>query len=211
MSLQIFSDNFRFGQPHRELRGRTTLFTEAVTGKQFRRAIHDYSRLVIETTTLQFPNCAGGSYVDLIEFWDAVGGPVGEFLVKFAMPEHYQVADESAGTSTGVADEQFAIAKRYVDASKLVVKVGGVTQTLTTDYTLEGNTLEGGAEPYVKTTASFDAGAVTFDYEFYIRCRFDVEDLSAQLQVHSNSLANPGSKQVILALSEVIPGDHLVS
>jgi hypothetical protein len=193
--------------PHQEAVTRNALFSEAITGKQFRRAVHASSRLFIERTTIQFPNKSGQTFADLVSFWNGVSGPVLPWLIKARLVENYMIQDEDAGTSLGGGSEIFYFTRRYVDASTLVVKVDDVTQTLTTDYSLVGNTLEEGAEPSILTTATFDTGSVTFDYEYYHRVRFDVEDLSAEIQVPSESLTEQGTKNVVVSMSEVVPGD----
>ena len=97
MALAIFSHTLSI--PHKEAATRNALFSEAITGKQFRRAVHASSRLFIERTTIQFPNKSGQTFQDLIEFWNGVSGPVLPWLIKARLVENYMIADEDAGTS----------------------------------------------------------------------------------------------------------------
>lgn len=100
----------------------------------------------------------------------------------------YELVDENIGTGDG-SETVFNITKTYTSgsetyvrrifkpiASGLVVKVAGVTQTLTTDYTVNATT------GVITFTAGGTPGmgeAVTVTCEFDVPVRFDTDRLSA--------------------------------
>jgi len=124
-----------------------------------------------------------------------------------------EVSGESIGTATGGGGgvgETFTLAKKFVhhtdfgeSVSTLVVKVVGVVQTLTTDYTVSGN----GTAPTITATATMDAGVVTADYEFYHQVR--IRHLDVRQPKRDKGLANPGIVFASVSIREVVPGGHL--
>jgi uncharacterized protein (TIGR02217 family) len=117
----------------------------------------------------------------------------------------YKITDGNIGTGDGTT-QAFNIVKKYTTgsytyerrifkpvASTVVVKVAGVTQTLTTDYTV--NATRGIINFVVAPTA---AAAVTITCEFDVPVRFDVDVLGAQHDgYNAESVGN-------LVLSEIL-------
>jgi hypothetical protein len=106
--------------------------------------------------------------------------------------------------------ETFTTAKKFIhhtdfgeSVSTLVVKVAGVVQTLTTDYTVSGN----GTAPTITATANMDAGAVTFDYDYYHQVR--IRQGGVRQPKRDKGLTNQGVALVSVSIREVVPGGHL--
>lgn len=100
----------------------------------------------------------------------------------------YELTDENIGTGDG-AETVFPITKTYTSgastyvrrifkpiASGLVVKVDGVTQTLTTDYTVNTTT---GVITFTGGGTPGSGLAVTVTCEFDVPVRFDTDQLAA--------------------------------
>ena len=126
------------------------------------------------------------------------------FRFKASRPAYREVSGESIGTSAGGSGESFALDKRYVDSTTLVVYVGGVDQT--GDWSLSGND----SAPSVDTGAGFDAGAVTADYEYYFPCALTDTAYLGSILGLGTDLATPGIDEIPVSLAEISPGAHLV-
>lgn len=101
----------------------------------------------------------------------------------------YELEDEHIGTGNGTEDE-FQITKTYEDAggsyvrniykpvaSTIVVKLNGVTQTVTTHYTLNAST---GVITFV--TPPSNGVLITVTGEFDVPVRFDTDQLDVTLE-----------------------------
>ena len=169
-------------------------------------------RFGIRNAELIFPDTvASKSFADWDTFWETtLSGGIDSFLYAARRPIYRIVSGEAAGTASGGGGETFTTVRKFIhhtdfgeSATTLVVKVDGVAQTLTTDYTVSGN----GTAPTITTTASFDTGAVTFDYEFYFQV-FGYLLRTADL-VPGASLSSPGTDRVVLDMIEQASGGSL--
>lgn len=152
----------------------------------------------------------GGQTVDdWDDFLEAREGAYDTFLFKAHRPKFKTVTDEAVGTGDG-STVVFALDKKHIDSSTLVVKVAGATQTGGgTDYTFSGNnttpivTFEAGSTPS-------GGQAVTASYEFYMPVRF-VEDPEPPDQRAGGSTSSTVPYTLRgLRIVEDKPGAHLV-
>ena len=175
-----------------------------VAGRGFRR--QRGKRLIVQNAELLFPDTpANKSFADWDTFNETtIEGGSDSFLYASVKPVYRIIEGEAAGTAAGGGGETCATLRKFLNASTLVVKVGGVTQTLTTDYTLAGNF----TAPTITTTASFDTGTVTFEYEFYFQMFLTV--LRTADLVQGASLSSPGTDKLFLQLTEQDSGGSLV-
>ncbi|RLA10562.1 MAG: hypothetical protein DRQ59_11660 [Gammaproteobacteria bacterium] len=162
--------------------------------------------IVSRLTVLLDGVTSGESYADFLTFWKTtIDNGADSFLFKSHTPAEFKVEGEAGGTSSATpVGETFATAAKFLDLSTLVVKVAGVEQTLATDYTVSGNN----TAPTITATATFDTGAVTFDYEFYYQVRAGGSFVAGFLN-RGLSLADPGAQTIPLSLREVRAGGHL--
>lgn len=166
------------------------------------------STLVVEGAVL-FPN-AGGDYADFRAWWIARQGAFEAFLFKPQNRGEAAALDESTAATAQV---DFDASRRYVDASTLVVKKNGVTQTLTTHYTLtngSGGAYALGTSP--KLTVRFvsapgNGAEVTLGYEFYAPMRHVGDDLEG-IEIHAGGAGAAGTadRVVMVSMRETGPG-----
>lgn len=159
---------------------------------------------IVPAANLILNGKSGHAYSDWYAFRrDTLEWGVGTCLFKARHAAHRQVDGESLGTAAGGGGETFTTAKKFLNADTLVVYVDGVTQTLTTDYSLSGNN----TAPTITTTASFDTGAVTADYEFYYQVYIRQNGVS-QLDPDID-LNDQGPTVVAVSIIEERAGGHL--
>lgn len=215
MSLIRFTTDL--GLPATELPGKLAEQHDSEANVGFSRDLHTDYRLSVDGVA-PFPNNNGRTHAQLMDFF-LTHGMSGTVLYKALLPFFREVAADpaldvngaTAGNSTGASGELFYTRHKYIHhvnffsedgitvetTSTLKVYVGGVLQTLTTDYTFAGN----GTAPVITTTATFDAGVVTFDYEFYHSVRFTAEPVPA-IHRYGQTLADPGVLRVRISLRE---------
>lgn len=156
-------------------------------------------RQFVAAGTLILPDIAGYDASDFWAFWDARSGRVDTFLFKAQEVYLRMVSGEAAGTHGGGAGADFALDMRHIDSATLVVKVAGVIQTLTTDYTFSGNN----TAPKITSTANLDSGAVTFDYEYYMPVRFAMDRPEPRILRHVPKPAWADQEAVALGVSMI--------
>lgn len=191
-----------------------TAIHEQSAGRRVAQKLHAAGELVVRGSIL-FPN-TGGDWADFSAFWEARYGGFGSFLYKRQDPGFEAVQDAyTAATS----QTDFDATRRYVDVATIVVKKGGVTQTLTTHYTIENES--GGA--YVLGTSTKlviafvsapGAGvAVTIDYEYYVPVRFEGDDLPDEQELHAGGRgsATIADRTVAVQLREAAAGASYAS
>jgi uncharacterized protein (TIGR02217 family) len=192
-----------------------TVIQESVSGQEQRvkvwakcRAKYDIGYSVLHSDD------PVGSYRAVLALFYAHNGRFKPF--RFKDWSDYQATDTNFGTGDG-SDTTFQLSKTY-DPSQIllgtpgsftytreiyllattpVIKKNGVTQTVTTHYTISST----GLVTFV--TAPTTGHALTWTAEFDIPVRFDVDYLSAEMNV--NSIANIGS----IGLREVIGSAEL--
>lgn len=201
MSTTVFP--FAVSAPYAEGLAYPMVVTEAENGRDVRRLVGSTTkpRFVVRQATLVFPNQADQSFKDWIDFYRARQGGIDTFLFKAQAPALFYLS-ESRGTSTGAAGETFTTTRKFLNADTLVVKVGDVVQTLTTDYTFSGNN----TAPTVTTTNQFDAGTVTLEYEYYYQVYLSSDPYDPDYVSGGRSLAAPGIQRVVVSMSEAIAG-----
>lgn len=205
MGTSVFTWHTRYGQFGDGFASRMDR-DEASNGVERVRS-YGPSRFVVSALTAIFTDgTSGESLKDFDTFWrTTLSNGTDSFLFKSHTPALFKVEGEAGGTASGGGGETFTTAKKFLDASTLVVKVNGATQTLTTDYTVSGNN----TAPTITTTASFDTGTVTFEYEFYYQVRATVNGYSTAFLNRGSSLTDPGAQTIQLTMREVVPGGHL--
>lgn len=158
----------------------------------------------VTPSILLLPDNAGNDPSDFWNFWDDRTGRVDTFLFKAQYAHNRQITGESLGTAAGGGGEQFFLDLKHIDAATLVVKSAGVVQTLTTDYTFAGNN----TAPAITTTATFDPGAVTADYEFYMPVRFTMAEPDGETVRYGGgvNLAAQEYVRLVVAMEEDRPG-----
>lgn len=129
------------------------------------------------------------------------------FLFQAHRTQNKTVTDEAVGTGDG-STTVFALDKKHLDSTTLVVKVDGVTQTGSgTDYTFSGNntapiiTFEAGSIPA-------GAEAVTASYNFYFPCVFARDDMPPELRAGGTTSATI-RHDVPVVIRELKPGAHI--
>jgi uncharacterized protein (TIGR02217 family) len=140
---------------------------------------------------------------DMRDFFYRVKGK--RYGFRFKDWNDYKMVDQNIGTGDG-AEVAFNIVKTYVTGSytysrrifkpvtsTIVVKVAGVTQTLTADYTV--NSTRGIITFGVAPVA---AAAITITCEFDVPCRFDQDTFDAQHEGYNAESVNT------LTLSEIL-------
>ena len=212
MGTSVFTWRTRYGAHASGFEGRHDR-SESSAGTERVRA-YGAARFVCPTLDAIFTDTTAGASLDTFRtFWitTLVNG-ADSFLFKDHTPANFKVEGEAGGTSSGApSGETFTTAKKFIahtdfgeSATTLIVKVDGVAQTITTDYTVSGN----GTAPTVTATANFDTGAVTFDYSFYYQVRGRGSWATSFLN-RGTSLTAPGAQVVSLSLREVRAGGHL--
>jgi uncharacterized protein (TIGR02217 family) len=193
----------------------STVIQESVSGQEQRikvwakcRARYDIAYSVLHSDD------PVGSYRAVLALFYAHNGRFRPF--RFKDWSDFQAVDESFGTGDG-SENQFQLSKTYdpslillntpgsftytraiyLPASTPTLKVNGVTQTVTTHYTI-GDT---GLVTFV--TPPPNGHAVTWTGEFDIPVRFDIDYLPVVMNV--NSIADIGS----IGLREVIGAAEL--
>lgn len=185
--------------------------TTSQSGIIRRRIVDSTARYVMPNARIVLKGDSGHTYDDWRTWYKntALWGAE-SVLIKPHLATLYVVSDESIGTVSGAA-ETFALDSKFVHhtdfsetATTLVVKVAGVVQTLTTDYTVSGN----GTAPIITSTASMDTGAATASYERYFQCYIE--------QTGEPTVRRPGqgdnAKDVVevpVSIMERQPGGHL--
>ena len=176
--------------------------TESEGGTRYVRSLDATGRFVAAGTVI-LDGSEDHTYNDWLTFYETtVDFGATSFLFKAVRAAHSKVDGEAAGDATGAADEEFDFDKKFVDEDSLVVYSDGIKQTLTTDYTVSTPLASG----HITTTASFDAGAVTFDYDWYHQVRFGPEVFATDILTRDTSLADQGAHAVHVTLYEVTPG-----
>jgi len=192
-----------------------TVIQEAVSGQEQRikvwakcRAKYDIGYSVLNSDD------PVGSYRAVLALFYGHNGRLRAF--RFKDWSDYQAEDTSFGTGDG-SDTTFQLSKTYdpslillntpgsftytreiyLLATTPVIKVNGVTQTVTTHYTISAN----GLVTFV--TPPTNGHALTWTGEFDIPVRFDVDHLPVVMNV--NSIAQIGS----IELREVIGSAEL--
>lgn len=157
--------------------------------------------------SLRLPQSSTGkTLADWLAFVEARLGSYDSFLYK-ADTDRYHVATDSAiGTGDGVTTA-FPLIHKHIDASLLVVKKAGVTQTLTTHYTFGGNN----TAPTVTFVSAPTAGqAITASYEFYVPV-FLMSDGYKPVRLTSKSTDATRNVRIDgVELEETVAGGHLV-
>lgn len=199
---------------YREYLSYRTSITEQSAGRRTAQKLHAAGELVVRGSIL-LPQVAG-DWPDFAAFWDARFGGWGAFLFKRQDPGFAAIQDAYTAVA---AQTDFDATRRYVDTATVVVKKGGVTQTLTTHYTLENES--GGA--YVlgtstKLVVAFvsapGAGvAVTIDYEYYVPVRFEGDDLPDEQEMHAGGRgsATIADRTIAVQLREAAAGASYAS
>lgn len=190
-----------------------TAASEQSGGRRVMQRLHATTEFVARGSLL-FPR-GGYVWADLLAFWSARSGPFEAFLYR---PQDAGAAAVQDAFVAVAAQTDFDAARRYVDTATLVVKKGGVTQTLGVHYTVENES--GGA--YVlgtstKLVVAFGAApgagvAVTLDYEFYYPVRFEGDELlDSQDLITGGAVADLADRTVSIRLREAGPGWHLAA
>lgn len=148
----------------------------------------------------------GGQTVDTWD--DFVEARLGAdtFLFMAHRTQNKTVTAEAVGTGDAV-ETVFALDKKHIDASSLVVYLGSTQQTGGgTDYTFSGNN----TAPIV-TFNSPPGGsvAVTADYNFYFPVIFADDDMPVELRAGGTTSATI-RHDISVRVMELYPGAHLV-
>lgn len=150
----------------------------------------------------------GGQTID--DWDDFVEARLGAdtFLFQAHRTQNKTVTDEAVGTGDG-STVVFALDKKHIDSTSLVVKVAGATQTGGgTDYTFSGNntapivTFEAGSTPS-------GGQAVTATYDFYYPVYFVDDDMPVELRAGGTTSATI-RHDIGVRIAELYPGAHLV-
>jgi len=193
----------------------STVIQESVSGQEQRVRVwaHCRARYDIGYSVLHSDDPVG-SYRAVVALFYGHAGRLRPF--RFKDWGDFQAEDTNFGTGDG-SDTTFQLSKTYDPSLILLntpgsftytreiyllsttptIKVNGVTQTLTTHYTISAT----GLVTFV--TPPPNGHAITFSGEFDIPVRFDVDYLPVTMNV--NSIANIGS----IALREVIGSAEL--
>jgi Uncharacterized conserved protein len=193
----------------------STVIQESVSGQEQRVRVwaHCRARYDIGYSVLHSDDPVG-SYRAVVALFYGHAGRLRPF--RFKDWGDFQAEDTNFGTGDG-SDTTFQLSKTYDPSLILLntpgsftytreiyllsttptIKVNGVTQTLTTHYTISAT----GLVTFV--TPPPNGHAITFSGEFDIPVRFDIDYLPVTMNV--NSIANIGS----IALREVIGSAEL--
>ena len=147
----------------------------AVSGKELRNKLFSYPLYQI---TVSFNVLRAGAEAELqtlIGFFNSRNGSFDNFL--YADPMDFTVTDQSFGAGNGAAT-QFQLVRTlggHVEPvmnlnGNPVIKVAGVTKTLTTDYTIDAT----GMVTFV--TAPANGAALTWSGNYYYRVRFENDE-----------------------------------
>ncbi len=148
-----------------------TLMQESVSGKEASVSLMSYP-LRRYSLAYEFLRAGAEAELQTLEgFFNLRRGRHDTFL--YNDPDDYSVTDQSFGTGDGTTSG-FYLARTRGDFtepvqslnSAPVIKVAGVTQTLTTDYTISAL----GLVTFVTPPA--DGAAITWSGTYYWRCRF---------------------------------------
>lgn len=144
---------------------------------------------------------------DWMSFVNDRTGGVDTFLFKAHADYLHDVTDEAVGTGDG-SETVFALDKKYLDASTLVVKVDGVTQTGGgTDYTFSGNNT---APILTFTSPVTNLLPVTASYDYYMPVWFAEDPPRPRMTKGGPNSANSGYIVSGIRIAEQFPGAHLV-
>jgi len=176
-----------------------------------KRIVDSTARYVMPNARIILDGTSGHTYADWRSFYkDTALWGAESVLVKPHLKTLHLVEDESIGTVSGAA-ETFALDSKFVhhtdfseNFSTLEIKVAGVVQTLTTDYTVSLN----GTTPTITSTASMDTGAATATYERYFQCY--VEQTGNPLQRRLDDDGKEAVVEVPIRITERQPGGYLV-
>jgi len=183
---------------------------EQGAGRMVVQKLHAAGTLLVDGELL-FPNDSGSTWAALQAFWENRYGSYDTFLYKAQDAGNATIADSFTAVA---AQTDFDCTRRYVDTSTVVVKKNGVTQTLTTHYTLENES--GGA--YVlgtstKLVVAFGSApgagvTVTIDGEFYYPVRFAEDDMLSDQEGHARGVGptSVANRQVRISMREAGPG-----
>jgi hypothetical protein len=158
---------------------------------------------------LLFPQ-AGGTYAALRAFWLARSGSFEPFLYA---PQNPGAAAQVDDLTAVAAQVDFDASRRYVATGSVVVKKNGVTQTLTTHYTLKNES--GGAYVLGTSTklvvrfgvAPGAAAEIEISYTFYVPVRFVGDELGDEDIIGAGAgAAHIADRTVSVELEETGPG-----
>mgnify|MGYP002622433449 CR=1 FL=1 len=206
MSNTVFP--FTVFRPYSENRATDTVGTDRNGGLTTRRAKWGDSPgwLFVAEFTVRLPYNSQ-SIDDWDDFIEAREGAKDTFLFKAKRTQNYVVTDEAVGTGDG-STTVFALDKKHLDSSTLVVKVNAVTKTGGgTDYTFSGNN----TAPILTFNVAPTAGhAVTASYEFYMPVWF-ASDPPAPEQLGGGGASSGIPHRISrVQIAEAYPGAHLV-
>lgn len=161
--------------------------------------------LYVATLTLRFPR-GGYTVDDWHSFIAARSGAVDTFLFKGHADLFHDVTNEAVGTGDG-STTAFALDKKHIDASTLVVKVNGVTQTSGVDYSLSGNN----TAPTLAFSSPPTAGhAITASYDYYMPVWFTADPPPPEMLRGGSTTATSTHVVNSVGIAEQYPGAHLV-
>ena len=205
MGTAIFTWKTRYGEFTDGFLSRTDR-DESSSGIDRARSLGP-SRFVVPSLTVIFTDgTAGESLKDFDTFWrTTLAEGTDSFLFKSHTPAFFKIEAEAGGTASGGGGETFTTVRKFLDTSTLVVKVNGTTQTVTTDYSVSLNY----TTPMITTTASFDTGTVTLDYEFYYQVRATTNGYGTEFLNRGSSLTDTGAQTMDLSVREWKPGGSL--
>ncbi len=203
---------FTMGEPYRESMHRAAAQTPPRgDGSRFRRALDPRSRFIVTGGVCTFPaNPSGLTYADLDTFFEARDGMVDTFLYPPKYPEYLIQVDSFTAAASQTA---FLLTRKNIlvdldsapnaNWTSLVITVDGTPQAPTS---VAGNF----TAPQVNMASMTGGEAVVITYKVVHRCQFDIEALDPTLLAPGGTLAVPGSKKILLALSEEVPGESFV-
>jgi len=126
MSTTVFNDSFTVAKPYSEDFSYPVDVVNAGDMRRIRKQRLPYGLFKVYQGVIEFPRNALSTWED---FWVAMAGGYDSFLYLPVLGIHRSVADEALGTAAGGGSEEFALDCKYIKASTLVIKSGGVTQT----------------------------------------------------------------------------------
>jgi hypothetical protein len=189
MSYSIFPATFVMPR-FREFRAFETEEARAGGGRSVRASIISTAGLLVARGGLRLPDANGKTFADMAAFVEGLQGGADSFLYLPWWNRHRK-ADETMDPGTGTRSD-WAVSKRYVDVSTVVVKKNGATQTLTTHYTLQD--LAGGAYALGDTgmqvhfvSAPAFGDTIEVLYSYYYPMIFEDDDVLDQLGTQATS------------------------
>lgn len=173
---------FTLGQPgFREFRSFETEASRMAGGREVRASRMSSAGILLVRGPLRLPDAGGKTFDDLAAFLEALKGGFDTFLYRPWWDRHRVITQESIGPGNG-SQVDFPVSRRYVDTSTLVVRVGGVVQSLGTHYSIQD--LAGGAYGLGDTglqvhfvAAPGNGVAVDASYSLYFPMVLEEDDL----------------------------------